>query len=137
MSHDPRITGRDSTDDLLKQYEVVLRAGEQTERLNLLTDFVFAYVGAMSKRFKEIRAKLPVKPWIFNVASAIGAATILGAIITGAVWLSRIECQAGEGAAAVAQVRLLDARLARMDGNLEILLGQYRIKPLPLPGDSH
>ena len=137
MSHDPQMTGEDSTRHLMEQYRALLKEADQDRRVNLLTDFVFAYVPVAAKQFRELRAKLPVKPWIFNVASAVRAATIVGAVITGAVWLTRIECQAGEGAVAIAQVRLLDARLARMDGNLEILLRQYGIKPLPLPEDSH
>jgi hypothetical protein len=142
MAHDPRITGHDSTDDLIKQYEVILRSGDTEQRLNVLTDFVFAYVGAVSKRFREIRAKLPVKPWIFNLASSIGLAAIIGAAIWVISSMTRMDARQNESARDRAEIHAecvearrvmagLTERLARMDGNLEILMRAKGLTPLP------
>ena len=118
-----------------------------TAKVKILRAFVFGHGLAVLDHISRIYRRLPRRQWIVNVASGVGLVTIMSGVVFAAVKINHFEncaqrnwdkANAAEQHAGKLEDRetRIERQVARIDGNIEILMESRGLRPLPPVKDS-
>jgi hypothetical protein len=80
---------QDDIEKLLAEQRAILEAPHE-EQLAQLRDYVFKSLGTIFAGLRNIRARLPLAPWLVKTVGSIGLMSLLGAF----GWLIRMDARA-------------------------------------------
>jgi len=112
------------------------------ERINKLAWWSFGNTLCVSDRLRELRSRLPVRPWVLNLLGGVSLAGLLALAYAGGSRFAKLDARDDalcvQMEATCDQVKIntgridrTERRLARIDGNLDMLLQNRGLRPLP------
>lgn len=119
-----------------------------------LEGIVLGTCGAILDMIARLSRRIPRRPWIVNVVGGVSFLTVVGLAWAAGARLAHMDSRdarleerdkalaaevsaaCGEAEKAAVQVNRVERRMARIDGNIEVLMRARGLRPLPAVPDS-